>query len=102
MATLCHVHVAFTVHRNVDEFKRKAAAMIEIIKKSPGCITSGLLQELGGDTFAIIETWETEAACDEDAAGDHVQCSPLIGAGLPQGDGRLGHLGPEEVRRGVM
>ena len=45
------------------------------VQKSPGCITSGLFQELGGDTFAIIETWETEAACDEDAAGDHVQVS---------------------------
>merc|ERR1712038_77296 len=71
MSVKCHV--VFKVFKDVEKFKAKALELVKISKKSPGCITSGLFQELGGDTFAIIETWETEAACDEDAAGDHVQ-----------------------------
>ena len=44
-----------------------------LLQTSPGCISSGLYQEVGGDHFSIIETWESEADCDRDTAADHVQ-----------------------------
>lgn len=66
------VHVLFTVHRDVEKFKAKALDLIKTSKKSSGCISSGLFKELGGNSFAIIETWENEAACDKDASGEHV------------------------------
>ena len=42
------------------------------VQKSPGCVSTGLFKELGGNSFAIIETWESETACDKDMASDHV------------------------------
>ena len=45
---------------------------LHFFQKSAGCISTGLFQELGGNSFAIIETWESEAALDKDMASDHV------------------------------
>ena len=43
-----------------------------MLQRSGGCISTGLFKELGGNSFAIIETWESEAACDQDITSDHV------------------------------
>merc|ERR1712106_455480 len=66
------IHVNFTVHREEEKFKARALEVVKNSKKSAGCISSGLFKELGGNSFAIIETWESEAACDKDTTSDHV------------------------------
>lgn len=66
------VHVNFTVNREEDKFKARAMEVVKTSKKSGGCISTGLFAELGGNSFAIIETWESEAACDKDMTSDHV------------------------------
>ena len=40
---------------------------------SPGCISSDLYQEIGGNHFSIIEKWESEDDCDRDIAREYVQ-----------------------------
>merc|ERR1711936_406628 len=66
------IHVTFTVHWDLDKFKEEAAKVVQITKKSAGNISCDLCKEIGGDSYAIIETWEDEASADVDTAGEHV------------------------------
>merc|ERR1711945_13309 len=66
------VHVLFAVHKDVEKFQSLVAEVVKTSKRNPGCISSGLFKELGGNTFAVIETWDDEKSCDKDAAGEHV------------------------------
>merc|ERR1712128_155220 len=65
-------HVSFTHIKDQEIFLNAVKSLIDNIAKSPGCVSTGLFKELGGISFAIIETWESEAACDKDMASDHV------------------------------
>merc|ERR1711988_589372 len=66
------LHVTFTVHRDLEKFQAEAAKVVQVTKTSAGNISCDLCKEIGGDSFAIIETWKDEASADADTAGEHV------------------------------
>eukprot|EP00091_Calanus_sinicus_P012573 TRINITY_DN28221_c0_g1_i1.p1 TRINITY_DN28221_c0_g1~~TRINITY_DN28221_c0_g1_i1.p1 ORF type:complete len:117 (-),score=16.54 TRINITY_DN28221_c0_g1_i1:56-406(-) len=86
------MHVSFSQIKDQEKFLKSVQVLINTIKKSPGCISTGLFKELGGNSFAIIETWESEAACDKDTNSDHV-------AGFLKEMGGLGYCGGQEIFR---
>merc|ERR1711936_1266796 len=59
----------------MEKFKVKAAEVVSLTKKNPGCIACDLCKQIGvdGENYVIIETWKDEATCDADTAGPHVE-----------------------------
>merc|ERR1711915_25081 len=67
------MHVSFTNVKDEMKFLSLAKSLCENIKKSEGCLSTGVYKEAGGDSFAIIESWESEELCDKDTSSEHVE-----------------------------
>merc|ERR1712141_446576 len=66
--------VTFDIKKDLDKFKVKAAEVVNLTRKNPGCIECNLCLQIGdGENYVIIETWKDEATCDADTAGPHVE-----------------------------
>ncbi len=91
MPSPVHVVAHFAVKTHcIEQFISTAErVLVEPTQTEPGCIRYELCQDLGDESrFAMLETWETEAALDRHLAQPSLskaldQLGPLI-AGAPQ------------------
>ena len=83
------MHVTFTNVKDEKKFLSLAKSLCENIKvtilidfyksildfyqKSEVCLSTGVYKEASGDSFAIIESWESEELCDKDTSSEHVE-----------------------------